>query len=135
MSQDRATVDALFQAQREILTARPKPSANPKRQRLAGLWAKPFHSDALGVNPDQIPQAQAALRAAGVTADFDSEGRCIVTSDKQYREVAKACGMWTGRDGYAVRDGEGRPVGTGRVQGRAQQEVKRVLREIIEQGQ
>jgi hypothetical protein len=100
--------DALLKATKELLTARPAPTKHSTKQRLttAGLWARPHHSDALGVNPDQIPEATKALRAQGIMADFDSEGRCIITSDKQFQQVAKACGLKTGRDGYDhVRSG------------------------------
>jgi hypothetical protein len=97
------------------LTAAPKAKSRPNRQRLsAGLWARPFHSDSLGCNPEQIEETRANLRAHGVMADFDEEGRCIITSDKQYREVAKASGLWDGRDGYQVKDYNGHTVTTGR---------------------
>lgn len=95
--------DAIRAAVRAQLTAKPEPPkdhGNRKRRTTAGLWVRPFHSDALGVNPDQIPEAREALRAQGIMADFDKDGRCIVTSEKQYQQIAKACGLKTGRDGY-----------------------------------
>jgi hypothetical protein len=66
------------------------------------------------VNPNQIEEARAHLRANGITAEFDKDGRCIVTSDKQFRDVAKACGMWTGAHGYEGRDFDGDRIFTGR---------------------
>lgn len=102
-SEHEKNQDALKAAIRRQLTAKPEPPkdhGNKKRLTTAGLWVRPFHSDALGVNPDQIPEAREALRARGITADFDEQGRCIVTSEKQYQQIAKACGLKTGRDGY-----------------------------------
>lgn len=94
--------DDIRNALRKQLCAKPDVPRHSHKQRRtsAGLWARPFHSDALGVSPDQIGEATEALRKQGVMADFDKEGRCIITSDKQYQQVAKACGLKTGRDGY-----------------------------------
>lgn len=97
------------------LTAKPKPRQRRARRGTAGLWVKPFASDALGVNPRQIPEARAHLRAHGITAEFDSVGRCIVTGEKQYRDVAKATGMWDGRDGWNPKKNDGMPIETGRT--------------------
>lgn len=111
------------------LTATPQAAVNPARQRRtsSGLWARPFASDALGVNPTQIEAARAALRARGITADFDKSGRCVVTSDKQYREVAKAVGIWNGRDGYGIRREDGERGYTGREAERAKQELRKAV--------
>lgn len=114
-SEKEITQDLMRKASKAMLTARPAPKQTA-RQRLKsnGLWSKPFHSDALGVNPDQIPEATKALRAAGVMADFDRDGKLIVTSDKQFRLAAKSCGLWSGRDGYGggqTTDGQRVPTG------------------------
>ena len=112
---------------RAQLVAPPKRRANPDVQARDYKY-KTYASDALGVAPDQIAEATAHLRAHGCMADYNSEGQLIVTSDKQFREAAKAGGMWDGRDGYAVRDNEGRPIYTGMDQVRAKEEWKRRLR-------
>ena len=113
---------------KNLISAKPKPSKNKnKRRTSAGLWVKPHHSDALGVNPEQIPEAKAALKAHGITAEFDKEGRCIVTSEKQFRQVAKACGMWTGRDGYGVQTSDGNRAPTGRDREKAKAEFRRAV--------
>ena len=117
--------DTLRTAIRKLLTT-PPPKRRAKPQR-AGLWSQPFHSDALGVNPDQIPEATAALRAAGVTADFDADGCAIITSDKQYREVARAAGLYNGRDGYGVPNSTGGYVLTGREQAKTRAQFRREL--------
>ena len=122
ISEKEKNQDAMRAASRALLTAKPETPVRENVQRLtAGLWARPFHSDALGVHPDQIPEATQALRSAGVMADFDKEGRLIVTSDKQYREAAKACGLWDGRDGY----GGGKQ--TGRDRERSKQEFRKAV--------
>jgi len=121
--------DEIRAAIKNQLTASPKPKSRPNRQRrtTAGLWARPFASSALGVNPEQVEEAQQQLKAHGITAEFDRKtGDCVVTSDKQFREVAKAVGMWTGRDGYQGRDHNGDRIFTGRemVEGRERVERK-----------
>ena len=125
------TQDALRAAVKEQLTAVPTPPidyGNKSRRTSAGLWVRPYHSDALGVNPSQIAEATAALRERGVAVEFDPEGRCIITSDKQFRAVAKACGMWDGAQGFhGGRDEEGRRMVTGREQEKRKQEFKRAV--------
>lgn len=116
------------------LTARPETPVRPNVSRRlgSGAWAQPHASEALGVHPDQIEEATQQLRAHGVTADFDRQGRLLVTSDRQFRQAAKAFGMWDGRDGYQVKDVEGRPIRTGRESARARQEARARIRRIIE---
>ena len=80
------------------------------------------------MNPEQIPEAIAALRAHGVCADFDNEGRMIVTSDKQYRMAAKAVGLWEGARGYhGGYDEEGRRQMTGKEIERKKDEFRRAV--------
>ena len=114
---------------KEQLTAvrRPAEKPNVQRRTSAGLWARPFHSSSLGINPSQREEAIANLRAQGVTADFDAEGRCIVTSEKQYRDVAKAIGLWNGTHGYGYRNEDGSQMVTGREGVRRREEFKRQL--------
>jgi len=118
--------DQIRQQVKAQLTAKPTPKVRPNRQRrtTAGLWAKPFYSDALGCNPDQIEETRAHLRANGVMADFDEEGRCIITSTKQIRDVAKASGLWDGRNGFGAANHDGQKILTGREQGEGQQALK-----------
>jgi hypothetical protein len=132
-SEKEITHDLLRAAQRAILTARPGAKQSARRRRIGtGLWSRPFHSESLGVNPDQIPTATKALRAAGVMADFDSSGRLVVTSDKQYREAAKSCGLFTGRNGY----GGGLDEDGGRVRtGRENEKEKQRFRAAVASGE
>lgn len=114
---------------KEQLYSKPqrKPRPNTERRSSAGLWVKPFASDALGCGEDQIDESREYLRAHGVMADFDKEGRCIITSEKQYQAVAKAFGMKSGRDGYEVRNEEGNQILTGK---RPVQERRRFKEEL-----
>lgn len=131
-SEKETNHNLLRAAQRRLLTAKPILGETTKQcQKGAGLWCKPFHSDALGVNPNQIEEATKALRADGVMADFAPDGKLIVTSDKQFKAAAKSCGLWSGRDGYGGgMDEEGRRVGTGREN----EMRKREFREAIARG-
>lgn len=122
-SEKEKTQDALKEAIRAQLSAKPagpKDHGNRKRLTTAGLWARPFHSDALGINPDQREQAIQELRKHGCTADYDDEGRLIATSQKQYDQVAKIAGLKTGRDGYDH-------VKSGRDNARGQEEFRRAV--------
>ena len=128
--------DSIRAAIHNMLTARPKPkiptrhvlSGSSSRRKTAGLWVKPFESDALGVNPDQIKEASEALRRAGVPVDFNEKtGAAIITSDKQYRAVAKAVGLFNGRDGYGVPNENGDHMPTGREPVRLREEFRRRL--------
>lgn len=121
--------DAMRQQIRAQLTAKPKASNKPRERRTtAGLWSRPFASEALGINPDQREEATAHLRAHGITADYDDEGRCIVTSDKQYQDIARVSGLRTGRDGYEVTNESGAKILTGRQQAQQREEFKREIR-------
>ncbi len=97
------------------------------RARMSDVARSVHHSEALGVNPDQIPEATEALRRAGVMADFDSDGCLVVTSQKQFRDAAKAVGMFTGRDGYGTTNDAGAREDTGRV---LKDERERFRREV-----
>ena len=113
------------------LTARPAPKVRPNKSRRtsAGLWARPFHSDALGCSPGQVEETRAHLRANGVMADFDEDGCCILTSDKQFREVARASGLYDGRDGYGAKDHDGQKIMSGKEQGEGQRRLKEMLQQ------
>jgi hypothetical protein len=111
-----------------LTTPRGGPTNNPHRRRIIAREGRGgrrsrcdvarsvHHSEALGVNPDQIEEATDALRQAGVMADFDAEGCLVVTSQRQFREAAKALGMFNGRDGYGTLNDAGHREDTGRVQ-------------------
>ena len=134
-----ALTDEMRAAIRAQLTARPsgESARSPHRRIIAreggrhgrhrststALW--PFKSDALGVNPDQIGEATEALRRSGVMADFDADGRLIVTSTRQYREASKAAGLFTGRDGYGTLNDAGLHEDTGRVQKERRERFRR----------
>lgn len=98
-------------------------------------WAGGFKSDALGVAPEQIPEATAALRAGGCMANFDQEtGALICHSQGDYDRAARATGMKSGKDGFHVPGQEdGTQVLTGRERERAKaqwrEDVMRAARE------
>lgn len=105
-----------------------------RRSRNRGSWMRPHPSDSLGVNPEQIPAARAHLRAHGITADFDSEGRCLVESSKQYQQIAKASGMKSGCDGYEPKNEDGYPMLSGKRGYQEREKVKRDLDRMIRNG-
>lgn len=121
---------------RQLVGATPPKSARAGRKGgWAGGWARPYASDALGVSPEQIPEATAHLRSHGITANFDADGCCLITSSKQFQDVAKATGMKDGRDGYEVRNVDGIKMLTGNRHIQEREAFKRQLRRAIDKGE
>lgn len=74
----------------------------------------PYYSSAMAVDPSEIETVQEQLRRQGVLAEFDKQGRPIITSAKQHAALATAMGMKTGRDGYGHTDEYGNFQNSGR---------------------
>ena len=74
----------------------------------------PFKSDALGVSPDQVPIARENARKHGIPLEFTTDGQAVITGPKQYSKVAKAMGLYSGRDGYEEAGPTGRASAEGR---------------------
>lgn len=77
---------------------RRKPAA-AKRGSTNGI-VKPLHSEALAVNPKQIPEAIEDARKKGVPTDFDKLGRPIFTSRAHAKAYQKAYGYFNRDAGY-----------------------------------
>lgn len=128
--------DELRAAIRGQLTALPK-SGRKSRDRRCDAWRTGLgvRSDALGVGIEQIPRARAELAKMGVNCDFDPRtGAAIVTSSHHYRQVAKASGLFCGRDGFGVPNPEevGGYVGTGRGQQKGKEEFRKKIHEELD---
>ena len=123
--------DEMRKAIKAQLTAAPQRKHQPNRERLVSGNFRPFASEALGCGIDQIEESRAHLRANGIAADFDSDGRLIVTSDKMFQDCAKAFGMKTGRDGYEVKDYEGKTMLTGRRPVEERNKSWDIIREML----
>lgn len=102
---------------------------NFKRQKRNGLWSKSYASEALGVHPDQVTEARDRLRRCGVSVDFDKGGRAIITSNKHFKDVARASGLYNGKDGYEARNEDGFKVGSGRGPVRERERLKKMIEE------
>ena len=74
----------------------------------------PYYSNAMAVDPSEVESVNGMLRSQGVFAEFDAEGRPRVDSAKQHRTLAKAMGLYTGRDGFGHQDEVGKPQNSGR---------------------
>lgn len=111
---------------KKLLTARPgNPEDHPRnRHRYVlgkkGKWVRKcdvyleYASEALAVAPDQIEDARAAFKEAGLgDVKFTPDGRPIVTGRRMFHKMCKAAGMFSGRDGYGAKDEDGRTVATG----------------------
>ncbi|TXH51864.1 MAG: hypothetical protein E6Q97_17440 [Desulfurellales bacterium] len=129
-----ALTDSIRKAIHSHLTAKPMPEKRVRTRHIIGTASKkrrerlrwPFHSDALGVNPEQCEQAEAAARANGVPVEFDREtGAAIITGPDQYQKLAKASGMKTGRDGYEIPG-----VATGRQEAKNREARRRLIQEL-----
>jgi hypothetical protein len=107
--------------------ARKAPKAKTKSGRNYSLWCRSYASDALGVNPEQISEARAGARAQGVDVDFDKEGRAIIKSDKHFRDVARATGMYDGGQGYDVKGDDGFKRSSGRAPVQERERLKKLI--------
>lgn len=74
----------------------------------------PYKSTSMAVDPSEVPEVQEQLRKQGLFVEFDKEGRPEISSTKQHRDLAKALGMNTGRDGYGHTDEYGNFQTSGR---------------------
>ena len=116
---------------RAQLTAVPTRRSNAKARDYRFNKGRPYLSDALGVNPDQITEARDHLRSHGINAEFSPDGRAIIESEKQYQDIGRACGMRDGRDGWEPEVHSGNKMLTGRKPVVARRKVKADLdREI-----
>lgn len=111
----------------QLVGSAPRKGKRTRIPRDGNYFALPRASEALGVSPDQIPEATEHLRKSGIFADFDKKGRCLVTSHQQATDIATACGMRSGRDGYAVKDHDGHEKLTGRQQHLERERLKRQI--------
>ena len=60
-----------------------------------------MYSDALGVHPDQIPQAIEEARRHGVRVEFSADGRAKLDSSRHRAAVAKPLGIYDRNGGYS----------------------------------
>lgn len=63
-----------------------------------GTW--PQHSDALGVHPDQIPEAAEVARRHGVPTNFDADGCAVLTGPAHRKKLAELYGFFDKNGGY-----------------------------------
>lgn len=102
----RSLTDADRRSIRALLTHRPPQGKKKDRRTQIANW--PFKSESFGVHPDQIPEAREHYRRHGLAVDFTKDGAAIMTGPNQHRQMAKADGIWNGRDGFSVPGGTGR---------------------------
>lgn len=70
-----------------------------KRHCTAGNY--PYASDAMGVNPGRIPEAQRLLAEHGVKTEYTATGEPIIR-DKAHRKAhCRALGFWDRDSGYS----------------------------------
>lgn len=58
-----------------------------------GSVGYPILSDALGVHPDQIPEAREHYRKRGVSVDFAPDGRLVMADSAHRKRVLRAAGV------------------------------------------
>lgn len=121
------TTDAIRATLKSQATAAPRSSKNPKRNTYRFNHGRIYKSDALGVGPDQVEEYREHLRKHGIAADVYPDGRVGIESERQWKEIAKAGGLWNGRDGFAAYDGQSNRIMTGREQGKGQAKLRRLL--------
>ncbi len=90
-------------AKRTIQCPQCKGKAERDYTRISGFrppscW--PLHSEAMGVNPDQIPEAVQNAKERGVPTDFDAQGRAIFTDRSHRKKFLQAHQMHDKDGGY-----------------------------------
>lgn len=60
----------------------------------------PYWSDALGVHPEQIPEARREFEKHGIQAEFNGEGQVKVEDRSHRARMIRACGMYDRSAGY-----------------------------------
>lgn len=93
----------------------------------------PYYSSSMAVDPSEVEQVQERLRKHGVFAEFDRQGRPVITSTKQHAALATALGMKTGRDGYGHVDEHGQFQNSGRRRNDEIQEGRTRVRKAREE--
>lgn len=119
--------DDIRSAIRHQATAAPSNTTNRPVNRYRFNRGRVHKSDALGVNPDQVDEYREHLKKHGIAADVFPDGRVGIESEKQWKEIAKAGGLWNGRDGFSAYDNKGRRIMTGREQGKGREALRRQL--------
>ena len=120
----------LRQAIKESLVPRARRVAKKKGRRdRYSIWCRPYASDALGVHPEQVTEAREEMRKHGVDVDFDKSGRAIIKSDEHFKQVARAGGMYDGKDGYEVSGDDGFKRITGRGPVVERQRLRKLIQE------
>lgn len=84
-----------------------EPMKMPRRKKVTGgiLTMKqrakyPIHSEAMGVNVEDIPKAQEVLRRAGVNTQYDGAGRPILESPSHRKKHCEALGFYDRNGSY-----------------------------------
>lgn len=68
--------------------------------RINTAWSNPLASDAVGVNPDQIPEAIEHSRKIGVPIEFNRDGQALFTSRGHRKRYCEAIGFVDNDGGY-----------------------------------
>lgn len=119
--------DEIRQTLKKMSSAAPKQRERSNVHHYRYNKGRPHYSESLGVGTDQVDEYRAHLHNHGIAAEVMNDGTVKIESEKQFREVAKAGGLWNGRDGYGATDGEGNKIHTGREAARGRQEFKEML--------
>lgn len=69
------------------------------RRNCRAKW--PIHSEAMGVDPEDVPRAQAILREHGVHTDYDRLSRPILRDASHRKAHCKVMGYYDRSAGYA----------------------------------
>lgn len=125
---ERGLTDEMRANINALTSAAPRRGNNPAVHHYRYNNGRPHYSESLGVSPDQVDEYRAHLKKCGITAEVMKDGTVKIESEKQFREVAKAGGLWNGRDGYGATDGEGNKIHTGREAARGRQQFREMLR-------
>lgn len=85
---------------RRCLPSRLHELAESAPLRAGGHHCWPMCSDAAGVHPDQVAEAQAAATGLGVPTEFTPDGRAVFRSPRHRKLYCEAVGLYDRNGGY-----------------------------------
>lgn len=90
------TRDFACTQEEELLAAKPGLGA-----RRIGLRTYPRKSDAMGVHPSQVKEAQDYMKSVGVPTEFTKDGRPVLRTKGHEKAHAEARGFFQRNGGYS----------------------------------
>jgi hypothetical protein len=87
-----------LELERDVMPIRERIGKVTHRKHSRAKW--PIHSEAMAVDPEDIPTARKILAEHGISTEYDRAGRPILTSMAHRKAHAEAMGFYDRNGGY-----------------------------------